>query len=139
MYVIVIAEDNLSNIYTVEEAVQKIGFGVFQILMSLFCGTIWVNATKYHCYWITMYLILQLTEAFEVMILAILSAALTCEWNLSSVQEASITTVTIMMTRSSYLCILVHVQVVFFGFLFGNPVWGIVADKFGRKKVHMYV
>ena len=38
--VIVITEDDLSNIYTVEEAVHKIGFGVFQILLSLFCGTI---------------------------------------------------------------------------------------------------
>ena len=26
-------------------------------------------------------------------------------------------------------------QVVFFGFLVGGPVWGIAADKFGRKKV----
>ena len=28
-----------------------------------------------------------------------------------------------------------HTQVVFFGFLFGNPVWGVLADKIGRKKV----
>ena len=26
-------------------------------------------------------------------------------------------------------------QVVFFGFLIGNPVWGVLADKFGREKV----
>ena len=38
MHVILITEDDLSNIYTVEEAVHKIGFGVFQILLSLFCG-----------------------------------------------------------------------------------------------------
>jgi len=25
--------------------------------------------------------------------------------------------------------------VVFFGFLIGGPVWGVAADKFGRKKV----
>ena len=43
MHVIIITEDDLSNIYTVEEAVHKIGFGVFQILLSLFCGAIWVK------------------------------------------------------------------------------------------------
>ena len=36
----------------------------------------------------------QLVEALEVMILAILSAALKCEWDLSSVEEATITMVT---------------------------------------------
>ena len=36
--IIIIPEDDLSNVYTVEEAVHKIGFGVFQILLSLFCG-----------------------------------------------------------------------------------------------------
>ena len=36
MHVIIITEDDLSNIYTVEEAVHKIGFGVFQILLSFF-------------------------------------------------------------------------------------------------------
>ena len=67
-----------------------------------------------------------------MMILSILSAALTCEWDLSSIQEASITTVTILITRS--IC-MYHTQVVFFGFLCGSPVWGILADKIGRKKV----
>ena len=43
MHVIIITEDDLSNIYTVEEAVHKIGFGVFQILLSFFCGAIWVK------------------------------------------------------------------------------------------------
>ena len=38
IYIYIITEDDLSNVYTVEEAVHKIGFGVFQILLSLFCG-----------------------------------------------------------------------------------------------------
>ena len=38
MHVIIITEDDLSNIYTVEEAVHKIGFGVFQVLLCFFCG-----------------------------------------------------------------------------------------------------
>ena len=28
--------------YTVEEAVDKLGFGTFQVLISLFAGVIWV-------------------------------------------------------------------------------------------------
>ena len=81
-----------------EEAVHVIGFGVFQVLTSLFCGAIWVNGILYYHYKISICLTPQLVEAFEVMILAILSDAVTCEWDLSSVQEASITTVMIMIT-----------------------------------------
>ena len=38
-----ISDDDLSNVYTVEEAVHKIGFGVFQILLALFCGAVAVS------------------------------------------------------------------------------------------------
>ena len=41
--VIIITEDELSNVYTVEEAVDKIGFGIFQALLSLFSGAIMVG------------------------------------------------------------------------------------------------
>ena len=37
---------------------------------------------------------LQLVEAFEMMILSVLSAALKCDWDLDEVQMATITTVT---------------------------------------------
>ena len=36
----------------------------------------------------------------------------------------------------SYL--LSHFQVVFFGFLLSSPVWGVIADKYGRKTVLLY-
>jgi len=36
-----------------------------------------------------------MVEAFEVMILSILSGALKCQWHLSYAQEASITTVSV--------------------------------------------
>ena len=49
---------------------------------------------------------IQLVEALEVMILSILSAALKCEWNLSSVQEAAITTVTILIKLSLHIIIM---------------------------------
>ena len=35
----------------------------------------------------------QAVEAFEIMLLAILSTALKCEWGLSSYQEAALTSV----------------------------------------------
>ena len=42
-HIFITTEDDLSNIYTVEEAVYEIGFGVFQVLLSFFCGVIWVE------------------------------------------------------------------------------------------------
>ena len=96
-----------------EEAVHKIGFGVFQILLSLFCGAIWVKPCVLElCAVISvLYLIrayirtLQLVEAFEVMILSVLSAALKCDWDLDEVQMATITTVTSYTTMT--LCSIV--------------------------------
>ena len=41
--VIIITEDDLSSVYTVEEAVDRIGFGIFQALLSLFSGAIMVG------------------------------------------------------------------------------------------------
>lgn len=95
--------DSLVDVYTVEDAINKMGCGVLQIFLALIAGGMW------------------LVEAFEVMILSILSTVLKCEWNLSYFQEATIT------------------MVVFLGFLFGSPVWGAVADKFGRKKTLLIV
>ncbi|XP_065920283.1 putative transporter svop-1 isoform X2 [Dysidea avara] len=89
---------DLPDVFTVDEAVDKMGFGLFQVLLCMFAGSIWV------------------VEPFEVMILAILSAALKCEWDLDYAEEATIT------------------MMVFFGYLVGSPVWGAIADKFGRKR-----
>ena len=35
---------------TVDEAVEKIGFGVFQVIVMLFSGLIWVSATGVQAY-----------------------------------------------------------------------------------------
>ncbi|XP_055862961.1 synaptic vesicle 2-related protein-like isoform X2 [Biomphalaria glabrata] len=56
-----------------------------------------------------------MADAMEMMILAILSPALHCEWRLEGWQEALITTV------------------VFCGMMCSSSVWGSICDKYGRK------
>ena len=84
--------------YTIDEAIDKMGYGPFQFILFLFCGFIWM------------------ADAMELMILSILSPAVKCQWSLSSVEEAFIT------------------SIVFIGFLFGSIFWGYISDNFGRKK-----
>lgn len=40
----------------------------------------------------------QIADAMELMILSVLSPAVKCQWNLSGVEEAIITTVTLLLT-----------------------------------------
>ena len=48
----VITENDLPGVYTVEEAVDKLGFGAFQVLISIFSGTIWVMYIhNYYVFW----------------------------------------------------------------------------------------
>ena len=61
--------------YTVDEGVDKIGFGFFQVFIAVFSGFIWG------------------TEAIELTLLSILSVAVKCQWDLSDPEEATITTV----------------------------------------------
>lgn len=88
----------MEQVYTVDDAIEKIGFGTFQILIFFLCGFLW------------------LADAMELMILSILSPAVKCQWELSSVEEAIIT------------------SVVFLGALIGSMFWGFFGDTFGRKK-----
>ncbi|KAL2943190.1 Organic cation/carnitine transporter 7 [Bienertia sinuspersici] len=57
-----------------------------------------------------------ISEAMEVMILSFVGPAVQTEWNLTSEQESLITTV------------------VFAGMLFGAYTWGMISDRFGRRK-----
>jgi len=84
--------------FTVEEAIEKIGFGRFQMFCSFAAGFAWI------------------ADGMEIMVLSIIGPTLLCEWGISTVQEALITTV------------------VFIGFLLGSPAFGFFADKFGRRK-----
>ena len=61
--------------FTIDEAIEKIGFGWFQIRLSVFAALVWM------------------ADAMEMMLLAVLAPAVQCLWSLSSYQEAVITTV----------------------------------------------
>uniref|UniRef100_A0A667ZVP8 Synaptic vesicle 2-related protein-like n=1 Tax=Myripristis murdjan TaxID=586833 RepID=A0A667ZVP8_9TELE len=61
--------------FTVEDAVEAIGFGKFQWKLSIVTGLCWM------------------ADAMEMMILSILAPQLHCEWRLSSFQLALITSV----------------------------------------------
>lgn len=60
--------------YTVEEAIDKLGYGRFQIKLMFVIGLAWM------------------ADSMEVTILAIVCPAIRCEWNLATWQEATITT-----------------------------------------------
>ena len=71
-------EDNSSNsdeTFTVEEAIECIGFGRFQVFVGLGAGLAWI------------------ADGMEIMVISILGPVLLCEWDITVRQEALITTV----------------------------------------------
>lgn len=86
------------QIYTVDDALEKLGFGLFQVVITALCAGI------------------LLADAMEMMLLSTLCFLVRCQWGLSSTEEAIIT------------------SMVFCGSLFGSTLWGLLGDRFGRKK-----
>ena len=86
------------SVFTVDDAIEKIGFGPFQWLITLFCGVIF------------------LADSVERMVLIVLPFLCKCQWDLSSAEEAALT------------------SALFVGALIGSTSWGLFADNFGRKK-----
>ncbi|XP_052799993.1 putative transporter SVOPL [Mya arenaria] len=84
--------------FTAEEGVESIGFGFFQIRLYVICG------------------LFTAADSMEMMLLAVLSPVLRCEWQLEQFHVAFITTV------------------VFIGMCIMAPIWGYMGDKFGRQK-----
>lgn len=83
--------------YTVDDALERLGFGAFQGTLTLFCGFIWFAG------------------AMELMLMSTLSFIIQCQWNLSSAEEAVMT------------------SLLFVGCLIGSLFWGVFGDAFGRK------
>ncbi|XP_048582866.1 synaptic vesicle 2-related protein isoform X2 [Nematostella vectensis] len=86
-----------SPTFTVSDAVEASGYGWFQLRLGIICSFQWV------------------ADAMEITMLSILVSYVKCEWDLSIVQVAMITTV------------------VFFMFLIGSPILGWLGDNLGRK------
>ena len=61
--------------FTVTQAVNNIGFGKFQIVLSFIVGLCWM------------------ADSMEMMILSILPLALQCEWGINNYKQALLTTV----------------------------------------------
>ena len=83
--------------YTIDEAIETVGFGKYQIAVLLMGGLCWT------------------ADAMEMLLLSYIKHPLQCEWGISDMQAASITTG------------------VGFGMLCGSITWGIVADTYGRR------
>lgn len=85
--------------FTVEEAVESIGFGRFHILLFFIMGSS------------------NVVEAMEIMLLAVVSPEIRCEWRLEDWQVALVSTM------------------VFLGFMLCGVLGGYLADRYGRWKV----
>ncbi|CAK5006901.1 unnamed protein product [Meloidogyne enterolobii] len=93
-----VTTNGVPDVYTVDDAVEFLGFGRFQILLAFLTGLAWM------------------ADAMEIMILSILSPSLYCEWAITPMQQALITT-----------C-------VFSGMMLSSTAWGKFCDRFGRRK-----
>ncbi|CAG5123519.1 unnamed protein product [Candidula unifasciata] len=97
------AEPKQDKVYTVEEAIESIGLGWFQVKIFLVGKMI------------------TAADAMEMMMLAVLSPLVRCEWQLEDYQVAFITTA------------------VFIGMGISAPLLGMLGDRFGRKVILVMV
>ncbi|XP_057709688.1 putative transporter SVOPL isoform X2 [Corythoichthys intestinalis] len=93
------ADDAERRTFTVEEAVERVGFGRFHVLLFVVMGSA------------------NIVEAMEIMLLAVVSPEIRCEWRLEDWQVALVSTM------------------VFLGFMACGVLSGYVADQYGRRKV----
>lgn len=76
----------ITDTFTVAQAVNALGFGYFQVKLSLFVGLCWMS------------------DSMEMTILSVLGPALHCEWDISRYKQALVTTVVFlgMMLSSTF-------------------------------------
>lgn len=79
----------------------------------------------------------------EMMVLSVLGPALSCDWDVTEWQKATMTVVIIipikfilMIALPTFLmCWILFVKVIFVGMGVSSPLWGRISDKHGRKIV----
>ncbi|XP_076336074.1 synaptic vesicle 2-related protein-like [Tachypleus tridentatus] len=89
----------VSDSYTVEDVVNDAGFGKFQRKLAFISYFAWT------------------AESCELMVLSLLGGFIACEWKITFIHEALLT------------------SMMFLAMGIGCPIWGKVADKYGRIKV----
>ncbi|CAL1283222.1 unnamed protein product [Larinioides sclopetarius] len=93
-----IGKENDGLTFTVDDAVNRAGYGKFQIRLLILAGVGWI------------------ADACEIFILSVIGDFLACDWSMHRWQIALLT------------------SIVFVGISIGSPVFGILADLYGRKK-----
>ncbi|KAF3819391.1 hypothetical protein GH733_013541 [Mirounga leonina] len=109
-----------SKTFTVEDAVETIGFGRFHIALFLIMGSTGV------------------VEAMEIMLIAVVSPVIRCEWQLENWQVALVTTFPVEEMRLSLLMKSKEGEkkrMVFFGYMIFSILFGLLADRYGRWKI----
>ncbi|KAH8237052.1 hypothetical protein KR038_003415 [Drosophila bunnanda] len=86
-----------TDTFTVQQAINAFGFGWFHVKLSLLVGLCWMS------------------DSMEMAILSILGPALFCEWNVTKLQQASVTTI------------------VFLGMMLSSSFWTQLSNRYGRK------
>lgn len=89
----------MTDTFTVVQAINTLGFGKFQVKLSLFTGLCWM------------------VDSMEITILSILSPSLHCDWGISRYQQALTTTVTVKFNNYFYICIYTTIIKIYY---FGN-------------------
>lgn len=86
--------------FTVEQAVETIGFGRFHVLLFVIMGSanVSLSSPQQSCseggtsaHWRCVFV--QIVEAMEIMLLAVVSPEIRCEWRLEDWQVALVSTV----------------------------------------------
>ena len=108
---------NVRNKFSIGEAIDAIGFGRFQLLVSLYAG------------------VAYMADAMEVMLLSILGPALVCQWKISDYEEASLTTVVFLGKAAKVWHKIIVSKIIVLGTTLTSPLWGVMADKYGRRQI----
>lgn len=93
----------MTDTFTVVQAINALGFGKFQVKLSLFTGLCWM------------------VDSMEITILSILSPSLHCDWGISRYQQALTTTVIAKFNHYSYIYVyhihtyMIIIKIYYFG------------------------